>query len=129
MNLFKMASKTKLNVQSFPRPPSLEKTPRHLQIKWNGELMADTKDAYWVLETHHPPSMYSCRESTRTHIVQTVVLLLTSHSVLPPTVLAQSPTHQNSPQDLVRMERRSNVLVASQPDQPLGDRGKPHLVI
>lgn len=48
--------KAKLNVQSFPRPPLLEKTPRHLQIKWNGQLIADTKDAYWVLETHHPPS-------------------------------------------------------------------------
>lgn len=59
MNPFKMASKTKLNVQSFPRPPLLEKTPRHLQVTWNGELIADTKDAYWVLETHHPPSMYN----------------------------------------------------------------------
>lgn len=58
MNIFKMATKTKLNVQSFPRPPLLEKTPRHLQVKWNGELIADTKDAYWVLETHHPPSTY-----------------------------------------------------------------------
>lgn len=47
-----------LNVQSFPRPPLLEKTPRHLQIRWNGELIADTRDAYWVLETHHPPSAY-----------------------------------------------------------------------
>lgn len=61
MNIFKMASKTKLNVQSFPRPPLLEKTPRHLQVKWNGELIADTKDAYWVLETHHPPSMHKAQ--------------------------------------------------------------------
>lgn len=59
MNFYKMASKTKLNVQSFPRPPLLEKTPRHLQIKWNGEVIADTKDAYWVLETHHPPSIHA----------------------------------------------------------------------
>jgi len=51
-----MATKQKLNVQQFPRPPLLEKTPRHLQIRWNDELIADTKDAYWVLETHHPPS-------------------------------------------------------------------------
>lgn len=62
MNVLKMASsKTKLNVQSFPRPPLLEKTPRHLQIKWNNQLIADTKEAYWVLETHHPPSMYPVR--------------------------------------------------------------------
>ncbi|KAI1328698.1 hypothetical protein F5Y16DRAFT_368444 [Xylariaceae sp. FL0255] len=53
-----MAAKIKLNVQSFPRPPLLEKTPRHLQIKWNDTLIADTKEAYWVLETHHPPTYY-----------------------------------------------------------------------
>ncbi|KAL8897380.1 MAG: hypothetical protein Q9207_007246 [Kuettlingeria erythrocarpa] len=48
----------KLNVHNFPRPPLLEKTPRHLQIKWNNKLIADTKDAYWVLETTHPPTYY-----------------------------------------------------------------------
>ncbi|KAI1263471.1 hypothetical protein F5Y18DRAFT_129376 [Xylariaceae sp. FL1019] len=53
-----MAPRVKLNVQSFPRPPRLEKTPRHLQIKWNDTLIADTKEAYWVLETHHPPTYY-----------------------------------------------------------------------
>jgi hypothetical protein len=54
-------SKPKLNVHSFPRPPLLEKTPRHLIIKWgsNGHetVVADTRDAYWALETTHPPSM------------------------------------------------------------------------
>ena len=53
-----MATKQRLNVQQFPRPPLLERTPRHLQIRWNDELIADTKDAYWVLETHHPPSAW-----------------------------------------------------------------------
>ncbi|MCJ1361049.1 hypothetical protein MMC16_000146 [Acarospora aff. strigata] len=53
-----MPPKPKLNVKSFPRPPLLEKTPRHLQIKWNDLLIADTKDAYWILETHHPPTYY-----------------------------------------------------------------------
>jgi nucleotidyltransferase-like protein len=51
-----MATKQKLNVQQFPRPPLLEKTGRHLQIRWKDALIADTKEAYWVLETHHPPS-------------------------------------------------------------------------
>jgi hypothetical protein len=54
--VLRMPPKPRLNVHNFPRPPLLEKTPRHLQIKWNGELIADTKDAYWVLETTHPPS-------------------------------------------------------------------------
>lgn len=51
-----MPPKPKLNVHSFPRPPLLEKTPRHLQVKWGGQTIADTKDAFWVLETTHPPS-------------------------------------------------------------------------
>jgi len=53
-----MPSVIKLNPASFPRPPLLEKTSRHLQIKWKGQVIADTKDAYWVLETHHPPTYY-----------------------------------------------------------------------
>ena len=51
-----MCPKLKLNVHAFPRPPLLEKVSRHLQVKWNGHLIADSKDAYWVLETTHPPS-------------------------------------------------------------------------
>lgn len=27
-------------------------------MKWNDHIIADTKDAYWVLETHHPPTYY-----------------------------------------------------------------------
>ena len=51
-----MPPKAKLNVQSFPRPPLLEKTPRRLQVKWDDHVIADTTDGYWALETHHPPS-------------------------------------------------------------------------
>lgn len=47
-----------LNPRDFPRPPLCERTPRHLEIKWNGQTIADTKDAYWVLETYHPPTYY-----------------------------------------------------------------------
>lgn len=51
-----MPPKLKLNVQNFPRPPLVERTPRHLQIKWQGQQIADTKEAIWVLETYHAPS-------------------------------------------------------------------------
>ncbi|KAH7390137.1 hypothetical protein BKA64DRAFT_678515 [Cadophora sp. MPI-SDFR-AT-0126] len=54
----KMPPKPKLNVQNFPRPPLLERTSRHLQIKWHGQTIADTKEAYWVLETYHAPTYY-----------------------------------------------------------------------
>lgn len=50
--------KAKLNVRNFPRPPLCEKTDRHLVIKWNDVVVADTKEAFWVLETYHPPTYY-----------------------------------------------------------------------
>ncbi|KAK9772133.1 hypothetical protein AB5N19_08765 [Seiridium cardinale] len=65
-----MASRARLNVQSFPRPPLLERTPRHLQIKWNNELIADTKEAFWVLETHHPPTYYLPPSSIKVPLTQ-----------------------------------------------------------
>ena len=27
-------------------------------MKWNDQIIADTKEAYWCLETHHPPTYY-----------------------------------------------------------------------
>ncbi|KAK8074091.1 hypothetical protein PG994_004990, partial [Apiospora phragmitis] len=66
-----MAATPKLNVQSFPRPPLLERTPRHLQVKWNGQLIADTKEACWVLETHHPPTYYLPPSSILVPLTQT----------------------------------------------------------
>jgi uncharacterized protein (DUF427 family) len=53
-----MAARVKMNVQSFPRPPRLEKISRHIIVTFKGEEIANTKDAYWVLETHHPPSAF-----------------------------------------------------------------------
>ncbi|KAI0019880.1 DUF427-domain-containing protein [Xylariomycetidae sp. FL0641] len=61
----------KLNVQAFPRPASLQRTARHLQIKWEGRLIADTKDAYWVLETHHPPTYYLPPSSVQVPLTKT----------------------------------------------------------
>ena len=46
-----MAAKAKLNVHKFPRPPLLERTPRHLKVLWGGDVVVDTKEAYWALET------------------------------------------------------------------------------
>jgi len=54
-----MPPKAKLNVHGFPRPPLLERTPRHLVIRWNNKVIADTTDGYWALETTHPPSAHS----------------------------------------------------------------------
>ena len=46
------------SVWDYPRPPRLEPTPRHIQVYFNGLLLADTRRAYRVLETSHPPVYY-----------------------------------------------------------------------
>ena len=56
-----MAAMRKHNVTTFPRPPIVERTNRHIQIKWHGQLLADCPpgEAYWVLEAHHAPGSYA----------------------------------------------------------------------
>lgn len=46
------------SVWDYPRPPRLEPTTRHIQIIFNGVIIADTRHAYRVLETSHPPTYY-----------------------------------------------------------------------
>ncbi|KAG6311210.1 hypothetical protein E4U44_004534 [Claviceps purpurea] len=66
-----MSSARMLNVQSFPRPPRLERTSRHLQIKYHGDVIADTKEGFWALETHHPPTYYLPRSSIHVPLIPT----------------------------------------------------------
>jgi uncharacterized protein (DUF427 family) len=46
------------SVWDYPRPPRLEDTTKHIQIIFNGEVIADTHRAKRVLETSHPPVYY-----------------------------------------------------------------------
>lgn len=46
------------SVWDYPRPPRLEKSSRHIEVRLAGELIADTHQAYRVLETSHPPVWY-----------------------------------------------------------------------
>lgn len=45
-------------VWDYPRPPRLEPSPRHIRIEFRGIVLADTRSAYRVLETSHPPVYY-----------------------------------------------------------------------
>ena len=45
-------------VWDYPRPPRLELVPQRVRIVLGGETIADTRAAYRVLETTHPPSYY-----------------------------------------------------------------------
>jgi len=53
------------SVWDYPRPPKLELTNKHLKIIFNGETIAETKRAFRVLETSHPPVYYFPPEDAR----------------------------------------------------------------
>lgn len=46
------------SVWDYPRPPRLEDSPKHIQVVFNGVVIADTHQAKRVLETSHPPVYY-----------------------------------------------------------------------
>ncbi len=46
------------SVWDYPRPAICEPTTKHIQILFGGETIADTKGAFRVLETSHPPGYY-----------------------------------------------------------------------
>ena len=45
-------------VWDYPRPPALAPSPKHVVIRWGGLLVADSRRAWRVLETSHPPTWY-----------------------------------------------------------------------
>jgi len=53
-----MISLPRENVQSYPRPPALEAVPHQIIIRFGGILVAETTNAFRVLETHHAPTYY-----------------------------------------------------------------------
>ena len=53
------------SVWDYPRPPRLEFSDKHIQIKFNDVLIVDTIAAYRVLETSHPPGYYIPQEDIR----------------------------------------------------------------
>lgn len=46
------------NVWDYPRPPALEKTTHDIKIMVNQTVIAQTREAWRVLETSHPPTYY-----------------------------------------------------------------------
>lgn len=46
------------SVWDYPRPPRLEQVERHVRVVFAGRVIADTRQAWRVLETSHPPSYY-----------------------------------------------------------------------
>ena len=60
------------SVWDYPRPPRVEPTSRHVQVIFNGLLLADTRRALRVLETSQAPVYYIPPDDIqRSHLVAT----------------------------------------------------------
>jgi len=46
------------SVWAYPRPPRLEAISKHIRVCYAGRTIAETRRAYRVLETSHPPVYY-----------------------------------------------------------------------
>ncbi|MEP6954219.1 MAG: DUF427 domain-containing protein [Solirubrobacteraceae bacterium] len=46
------------SVWEYPRPPRLERSTRRVRVQLGGETIADSTEAFRVLETSHPPVLY-----------------------------------------------------------------------
>lgn len=58
------------SVWDYPRPPRLERSDEHVVVTVLGEVIADTRRAWRVLETSHPPVYYVPREDVRTDLLR-----------------------------------------------------------
>src|SRR3712207_230103 len=46
------------SVWDYPRPPRVEASEQHVQVIFDGVIVADSRRAKRVLETSHPPTYY-----------------------------------------------------------------------
>ncbi|WP_120337023.1 DUF427 domain-containing protein [Cryobacterium soli] len=65
------------SVWDYPRPPRAEPTSEHVVLRFNGRVIADTRDSVRVLETSHPPTYYL----PRTAFAPGVLVPVNGHSV------------------------------------------------
>lgn len=58
------------SVWSYPRPPRLEPSGRHVVVELDGVIVADTRRALRLLETSHPPTWYLPPADVRTELLR-----------------------------------------------------------
>lgn len=46
------------SVWAYPRPPALQRVSQRVTVAFGGETIASSMNAYRVLETSHPPTIY-----------------------------------------------------------------------
>jgi len=62
----------KESVWDYPRPPRVERTNKHLIVKFNDVIIAETRRGCRILETSHPPVYYFPPEDVKMEfLVQT----------------------------------------------------------
>lgn len=57
------------SVWDYPRPPRLERTARLLRIVHAGAVLAETSNAWRILETSHPPVYYIPQADIAMHLL------------------------------------------------------------
>jgi uncharacterized protein (DUF427 family) len=58
------------SVWDYPRPPRLEPTSKRIRVVLNGETIVDSRRAYRVLETSHPPVYYVPLEDVKPGVLE-----------------------------------------------------------
>jgi uncharacterized protein (DUF427 family) len=58
------------SVWDYPRPPALVASDRHVVVRAGNVLVAETRAAYRVLETSHPPTWYLPRADVRPGVLR-----------------------------------------------------------
>ena len=58
------------SVWDYPRPPAVEEVPQRIKIVFNGQIIADSRNAKRVLETSHPPTYYIPMEDIKPEALQ-----------------------------------------------------------
>ncbi len=58
------------SVWDYPRPPRFELSPYRVRVESGGETIADTRRAFRLLETSHPPTYYIPPEDVRLDLLE-----------------------------------------------------------
>ncbi|KAM5369966.1 hypothetical protein ACJZ2D_008765 [Fusarium nematophilum] len=61
----------KMNIRNFKEVPRIDKIARHIRIAYNGMEVAETSDAYWVLQKHKPPEYYLPKSCMKVSLMPT----------------------------------------------------------
>jgi uncharacterized protein (DUF427 family) len=60
----------KVSVWDFPRPPKLVRDAREIVVRWGDMMVAQTRGAWAVQETAHPPTFYLPLADVRRDLLQ-----------------------------------------------------------